>query len=76
MESNAPLSDGIHEALIVWADTVEDGVLAVDLTITSGPAKGEVITVRARGLTRRDPIHLAGQPCRLRVVEGRPEIVL
>ena len=76
MESNAPLSDGVHEAFIVWADTVDDGVLAVDLTITTGPAKGEVITVHARGLTRRDPIHLAGQPCTLRVTDGQPEIVL
>ena len=76
MESNAPLPDGIYEAFIVWADAHEDGSLAVDITITSGDRKGEVITVRVVGLTRRDPVHLAGQPCRLRVDAGAPEILL
>lgn len=76
MESVAPLPDGAYSAFIVDADTVADDVLALDVTITSGPHRGELLTVRATGLTRRDPVHLLGQPCELIVTDGAPRIVL
>ena len=55
---------------------VADDVLSIDVTITSGPHRGELFTVRATGLTRRDPVHLMGQPCDLVVTDGAPRIVL
>jgi hypothetical protein len=76
MESVAPLPDDTYSAFIVDADTVDDDVLALDITITSGPHRGELLTVRASGLTRRDPVHLLGQPCELIVTDGAPRIVL
>ena len=76
MESVAPLPDGAYSAFIVDADAVADDVLALDVTITSGPHRGELLTVRATGLTRRDPVHLLGQPCELIVTDGAPRIVL
>lgn len=76
MESVAPLPDGTYSAFIVDADAVADDVLALDVTITSGPHRGELLTVRATGLTRRDPVHLLGQPCELIVTDGAPRIVL
>ena len=76
MESVAPLPDGTYSAFIVDADTVETDVLSLDVTITSGPHRGELLTVRATGLTRRDPVHLLGQPCDLIVTDGAPRIVL
>ena len=76
MESVAPLPDGTYSAFIVDADTVDDDVLTLDVTITSGAHRGELLTVRATGLTRRDPVHLLGQPCELIVTDGAPRIVL
>ena len=76
MESVAPLPDGTYSAFIVDADRVAHDVLALDVTITSGPHRGELLTVRASGLTRRDPVHLLGQPCELIVTDGAPVIVL
>ena len=76
MESVAPLPDGAYSAFIVDADSAADDVLALDVTITSGPHRGELLTVRATGLTRRDPVHLLGQPCELIVTDGAPRIVL
>jgi len=76
MECSAPLPDGTYSGFIVDADTLAEGVLAVDVTITSGPHRGQLLTVRAQGLTRRDPVHLLGQPCDLIVTHGAPRIVL
>ncbi|MFM7617580.1 MAG: hypothetical protein ACKO72_09015 [Actinomycetes bacterium] len=76
MESDAPLPDGTYAGFIVDANTIDDDLLAVDVTITSGPHRGELLTLRARGLTRRDPIHLMGRPCDLIVTDGAPRIEL
>ena len=76
MQFDAPLSDGTYSAFIVDAEEVENDVLSIDVTITSGAHRGELFTVRATGLTRRDPVHLMGQPCDLVVTDGAPRIVL
>lgn len=76
MESVAPLPDGTYSGFIVDADTVAEDVLSLDVTITSGPHRGELLSVRATGLTRRDPVHLMGQPCDLIITDGAPRIVL
>jgi hypothetical protein len=42
-----PLADGVYDAFIVWAEERDDGAIALDLTITTGVHKGEVVSVRA-----------------------------
>lgn len=75
MQFEAPLGDGLYEANIIWAEEVSDGALSIDLVITNGAKKGELLTLRANYLTYRDPIDFAGCPCRLRVLNGEPEIL-
>ncbi len=76
MEFSAPIADGLYDVIIIWADDVGDGALSIDLVITSGDKKGESLTLRAHNLTQRDPIDLAAHPCRVRVLNGEPEILL
>ena len=66
-----PLADGVYDAFVVWAETRDDGALALDLTITTGEHKGDVVSVRATGAPR-DAIELVGVPCTLRVRDGAP----
>lgn len=76
MEFTSPLADGLYDVIIIWADEVGDGALSIDLVITTGDKKGELLTLRAQHLTQRDPIDLAAHPCRVRVLNGEPEILL
>ena len=66
-----PLADGVYDAFVVWAETRDDDSVALDLTITTGARKGDVVSVRATS-TSRDAIDLVGMPCTLRVREGEP----
>lgn len=71
------LPDGRYDAFVVWAERHEgegegEGRLRVELTITSGPHKGEVVTLTAS--VRRDPLALVGLPCTLVVEDGRPRL--
>jgi hypothetical protein len=68
-----PADDGTYDAFVVWAETREDGTVALDLTITTGARKGEVLSVRASGVPR-DPIDLVGLPCTLVVKDGQPRV--
>lgn len=68
-----PLDDGAYDAFVVWAETRDDGAIALDLTITTGARKGDVVSVRATS-TRRDAIDLVGMPCTLRVRAGEPVV--
>jgi hypothetical protein len=68
-----PLADGVYDAFVVWAETRDDGAIALDLTITTGARKGDVVSVRAAGAPR-DAIDLVGLPCTLRVSSGRPVV--
>jgi hypothetical protein len=45
-----------------------------ELAIVAGPHKGEVVMLRATGITR-DAIDMLGLPATLIVEEGRPRIV-
>jgi hypothetical protein len=72
------LQDGVYDAFVVWADALEDtddtrDALAIELTITTGAHKGEVVTVRASNV-RRDALDLVGLPCTLHVSAGQPHI--
>jgi hypothetical protein len=68
-----PLDDGAYDAFIVWAETRDDGSIALDLTITIGAHKGDVVSVRATGAPR-DAIDLVGMPVTLRVRAGEPVV--
>lgn len=58
---------------MVDATRHDDGTVAVDLTIVAGPAKGEVVTLRARGLAG-DGLDLLGVPATITVAGGDPSV--
>ena len=68
-----PLADGVYDAFVVWAETRDDGAVALDLTITAGARKGDVVSIRATSAPR-DAIDLVGMPCTLRVSAGQPRV--
>jgi hypothetical protein len=65
--------DGTYDAFVVWAETRDDRTVALDLTITTGARKGEMLSVRASS-TPREPIELVGLPCTLVVEDGEPRV--
>lgn len=69
------LTDGTYDALVVDTTENDDGSVSVDLTIIAGPAKGEVVTLRATGL-ESDPLDLLGVPATLTVADGDPSLRL
>jgi hypothetical protein len=68
-----PLADGVYDAFVVWAETRDDGTIALDLTITTGASKGDLVSVRATNAPR-DAIDLVGLPCTLNVRAGAPMV--
>ena len=68
-----PLDDGVYDAFVVWAESRGDGSIALDLTITTGAHKGDVVSVRATSAPQ-DAIDLVGVPCTLRVRAGLPVV--
>ena len=70
---DAPVDDGTYDAFVVWAEMRDDGAVALDLTITTGARKGEVVSVRASDAPR-DPIELVGVPCTLVVDKSQPRV--
>jgi hypothetical protein len=67
------LLDGSYDAVVVDVSSDDEGECRVDLALSSGAAKGEVVTVRARGL-RGDPIELLGLPATLVITDGKPRV--
>jgi hypothetical protein len=63
-----PLADGSYDAFIVWAEPREDGV-ALELTITTGAHRGDVINIVTSTFATRDAFDCVGLPCTL-VVRG------
>ena len=68
------LSDGTYDAIVVDAEEDEHGV-RMELTITAGPNKGEVVAVRA-ATNALDPVLMLGIPARLVVTDGEPRVDL
>lgn len=71
------LDDGTYDAFVVWAEPVPGGpgdTFSVEVTITAGPHKGEMVTLALR--TGADPTGLIGLPGRLVVEDGRPRLEL
>jgi len=71
------LPDDIYDVFIVDARARDDDANAVqlELAITSGQHKGDVVNVVATNL-RRSVIDLIGVPARLRVNDGKPVVEL
>ena len=69
-----PLADGVYDAFVVWAETRDDGTIALDPTITTGASKGDVVSVPRDERARRDAIDLVGLPCTLNVRSGAPTV--
>lgn len=74
------LDDGTYDAFVVDATAVAEpeagpDVLRLDLTILTGPHKGEVVSMRAAGLDV-DELDALGMPATLTVRSGEPSIVL
>ncbi|MBV8690463.1 MAG: hypothetical protein JOZ37_17070 [Actinobacteria bacterium] len=73
-----PLDDGTYDAFIIDAEEIfeekrDRGVLHLEITITSGARKGEVVRVRAEGMDV-DAINVIGMPATLTVVDGQPSV--
>ena len=66
------MADGSYDAIVVDAERVEDGV-RLELTITAGPNKGDVVAVRATHLTM-DPVNVLGIPARIVVTNNTPRV--
>jgi hypothetical protein len=75
VSTSTPLPDGTYDAMVVDAREQEDGSVAVDLTIIAGPAKGDVVTLRASALDG-DPLDLLGIPATITVADGEPSVRL
>jgi hypothetical protein len=69
------LPDGTYDVFIVDATALDDGVVALSLTVLSGPSKGEVVDLRAAGLGR-DELDLLGLPATLVVENGVPSVTI
>lgn len=63
-----PLDDGSYDAFILWAEPRDNGV-ALQLTITTGPHRGDVINIVTSTFAARDAFDCVGLPCTL-VVRG------
>lgn len=71
------LDDGTYDVVVVDAEARDEdqGTVSVDLTVVAGPAKGQVVSLAARGLTD-DPLDLLGLPATLTVAGGTPSLRL
>ena len=73
------LADGTYDVFVVDAtgSTLEDGteVMHLELTVTSGERKGEVVPLTAANLDRSE-IDLLGMPATLTVAAGAPSITI
>ena len=69
------LADGRYEVLIVDAHADDDGIVHVEVTVTTGPAKGEVVAIKGR-FPGRDELDLLAAPGALVVSEGQPNLTL
>ena len=69
------LADGRYDVLIVDAHTDDDGTVHVEVTVTTGEAKGEVVPIKGR-FPGRDELDLLAAPATLVVSGGQPTLTL
>ncbi len=67
------LEDGTYDALVFDADDLAGGGIAVELTILSGPHKGEVVSVSSADWGG-DALDLLGIPATITVAGGSPSV--
>ena len=67
------LPDGEYSIFVIDAELLDDGTTRLEIAITVGEHKGEVVAVRASHLTG-DPVMMMGLPGTLRVVDGVPRV--
>jgi hypothetical protein len=71
-----PLQDGTYEVIVVdAASSPDDAVAHLEVTVVSGPHKGEVVRLAAQHLSG-DPLALLGLPATLTVEQGVPALQL
>lgn len=70
-----PLDDNTYDVFIVDAHEDKENALHLELAVTSGAHKGEVVVVRASSM-QRDAIDLIGLPATLEVRDGVPRVTL
>jgi hypothetical protein len=68
-----PLDDNTYDVFIVDAREDKENALHLELAVTSGAHKGEVVVVRASSM-QRDAIDLIGLPATLIVRDGVPRV--
>ncbi len=67
------ISEGSHDAMVIDAREDDDGLVHLELAVTSGAHKGEVVRVATRSLAR-DALDALGLPVTIHVHEGVPRV--
>lgn len=67
------LADGDYEGMCIDADEAGGGAMALSIVLVAGEHKGEVVELRATGVTG-DPLDRLGSPCTLQVSAGVPAV--
>ena len=68
-----PLDDGEYDCVVVNVER-DDDVVVIELAISAGASKGDVVRLRAP--MEREPVEWLGLPAHLRVVDGTPSFRL
>lgn len=71
---DAPLPDGIYDAIVVDADDAPDGSVVVHLAVLGGDHKGQVVELR--GPAGHDALDLLAVPATITVSHGSPTVTL
>lgn len=67
------LPDGTYDALVLEARADDDGMLHLEVTLTTGEHKGEVVLIAGRFLGRSE-IDLLAAPATLVIENGQPRL--
>jgi hypothetical protein len=69
------LDDGTYEVIVIDAEERADGVIAIELAVSSGAHRGEVISIATNTL-QASWIDLLAAPGTLIVTNGQPDLTL
>lgn len=70
------IEDGTYDVMVVDADRDEaTGVLRVEVVVTTGARKGDVVGLRATTV-EGEPVELLGLPGTLTVTGGEPRLTI
>ena len=68
-----PLPDGVYDVMIVDVAVEEHHPVRIDVVVTAGPHRGEVVSLRTSAM-QRDPLGLLGLPASVTVTDGTPDL--